>query len=267
MITEISAPKLMVISDLHVGNPFSKAKARTIEFLYWAANNGYDICINGDGFEIAQTSFSKLAREVPEVFHALKSVTARGRNVYYIVGNHDILLENFLNDWGGFKVAPFLNVWSGEQRIRVEHGHLYDPFFVRQPVLYEFVTWFAGLFLKVSPGLYKAWIGFEKLKSKYLWRKVIGGKGIDGENAAFAIAAEELLNRGFDTVIFGHTHHAGEVDFGPGRRYFNSGSFMLGTAYIEISDGKVALKFWDERSNTKPNAIALPKIEKIAEAG
>ena len=135
MITEIRDQKLVVISDLHLGNPFSQAKKSTVEFFYWAAANGYDIVINGDGFEIAQVSFAKIARDVPEVFHAIKSFTNRGRNVYYVIGNHDIVMEHFLNDWGGFKMAPFLNVWSGDKRIRVEHGHLYDPAFVNNPEL------------------------------------------------------------------------------------------------------------------------------------
>ena len=61
MITEISTCRLLIVSDLHLGNPFSKATRPTVEFLRWAAQNNYDVCINGDGFEIAQVSFSKIA--------------------------------------------------------------------------------------------------------------------------------------------------------------------------------------------------------------
>lgn len=153
MITEIRDRKLVVISDMHLGNPFSRAKTATVEFFHWAGKNGYDVVINGDGFEIAQVSFSKIARDVPEVFHAIKNFTSMHRNLYYVIGNHDIVLENFLNDWGGFKMAPFLNVWSGGRRIRIEHGHLYDPFFVKNPELYEFCTWLAGFALKLHPSL------------------------------------------------------------------------------------------------------------------
>lgn len=57
MITDIRSDKLVVFSDLHLGNPFSHAKYVTCEVLRWASLNGYDIVINGDGFEIAQVSF------------------------------------------------------------------------------------------------------------------------------------------------------------------------------------------------------------------
>ncbi len=245
MITEIRNRKLAVISDLHLGNPFSKAKGPTVEFLAWAQRNDYDVVINGDGFEIAQVSFSKIARDVPEVFHALKTFTGRGRNVYYVIGNHDIVLEHFLNDWGGFKMAPFLNVWSGDQRIRIEHGHLYDPFFVKHPALYEFLTWAAGIPLALHPSLYKLWIKFEKTKSKLLWKKPGEEGGIVGEHQAFREAAVELSRRGFDVVVFGHTHHAGTAPLPEGKRYFNCGSWLMGTPFVEINDGKVELRFWD----------------------
>jgi UDP-2,3-diacylglucosamine pyrophosphatase LpxH len=256
MITEITSKKLVVISDLHLGNPFSKAKNQTVEFLHWAAKNKYDIVINGDGFEIAQVSFTKIARDVPEVFHAIKAVTARGCNIYYIIGNHDIVLENFLNDWGGFKMAPFLNVWSNQSRIRIEHGHLYDAFFVKNPELYEFMTWAAGLLLNFYPRLYKLWIKFEKLQSRFLWKK--DPKSIPGEHPNFIAAARELAQRGFDIVIFGHTHHPGVVDLGQNRKYINSGSWLMGTPYIEINDGQVQLK----RFSLKPPGESPPRTLK-----
>lgn len=246
MITEIRDQKLVVISDLHLGNPFSKAKNPTVEFFHWAAREGYDVVINGDGFEIAQVSFTQIARDVPEVFHAIKSFTAKGRNLYYVIGNHDIAMENFLNDWGGFKMAPFLNVWTGDKRVRIEHGHLYDPFFVKHPELYEILTALAGIPLKLSPSLYKVWIAFEKFKSRFFDRKTVGG--IPGEDPAFRDAAEELSQRGFDAIVFGHTHHAGESVLSNGCAYFNTGSWLMGTPYLLVEDGRLELRHWQRET-------------------
>lgn len=257
MITEIRDQKLVVISDLHLGNPFSKAKNPTVEFFHWAAREGYDIVINGDGFEIAQVSFSKIARDVPEVFHAIKSFTGAGRNLYYVIGNHDIVLENFLNDWGGFKMAPFLNVWSGDKRVRIEHGHLYDPFFANHPELYEVLTMLAGIPLALNPSLYKLWIKFEKLKSRFFHKKVEGAS-IPGEDPAFREAAIELSQRGFDAVVFGHTHHAGRAVLPNGCEYYNTGSWLIGTPYLEVANGKCELKYW-ERSSLQASRSTTPR--------
>lgn len=236
----------MVISDLHLGNPFSEAKKRVIPFLKWAASEKYDICINGDGLEIAQASFTKIAFDVPEFFRLLGEFRKAGREVYYVTGNHDIALEHFLEDWGMMKVSPFLNVNSEGARIRIEHGHIYDPFFVRYPVLYEALTHFAGLLLKLRPELYRMWISFERFTSKLRARK----SGIVGEQPHFREAALELSRRGFDAIVFGHTHHAGETTLETGSVYFNAGSWMLAPHYVKIDHGKVTLEAWTKPSKT-----------------
>lgn len=231
---------MVVISDLHLGNPFSRAKKKVIPFLKWASKQGFDICINGDGLEIAQADFNRVAYEVPEFFRLLREVRNRGREIYYVTGNHDIALEHFLEDWGVMKVAPFLNVTSGTQRIRVEHGHIYDPFFVKHPKLYGALTHFAGYLLKVHPQVYRLWIAFERWKSRLRAKKT----GIVGEHPQFREAAVELSRRGFDAIVLGHTHHAGQSTLETGAKYFNPGSWMLKPHYVLIEKGRVSLESW-----------------------
>ncbi|NOT80338.1 MAG: UDP-2,3-diacylglucosamine diphosphatase [Bacteriovoracaceae bacterium] len=245
MMTTASAHKLVVISDIHLGNPFSKGRDEALSFLKWASSEGFDICINGDGLEIAQVSFDKLAQEIPVVVRTLKEINKRGTNVYYVVGNHDIALENFLEDWGSLKVCPFLNLNSGFARIRIEHGHLYDPFFIKFPNAYEVLTRLAGVFLEIHPSLYKFWINIEKIFASLQWNK----SGIPGELSEFQEAANEICRRGFDAVIFGHTHHMGEVDLPDNKKYYNSGSWLMSFNYLEINNGIIQKKFWS-KSNT-----------------
>lgn len=240
MITNISSERMVIISDIHLGNPFSKTTHVALEFMKWAASQGYDIVINGDGLEMAQASKSKIISEMPEVFRTIKSIRSHGRSIYYVVGNHDMSLENFLEDWGYLKVSPFLNISSGKKRIRVEHGHLYDPFYVKYPRLYENLTHLGGLLLFISPSFYKTWISFEKWKARLRAKRT----GIFGEPPEFAEAAREISRRGFDCVVFGHTHHAGEADLEDNKKYFNPGSWLLSCHYIEISNGNVTLKDW-----------------------
>lgn len=242
MIIDVTTQKMLVISDLHLGNPYSSAKRKLIEFLYWAAKNNYDVCINGDGLEIAQVSFRRLAEDVPEVFRAVKAISRAGNRVFYVVGNHDILLEHFLEDWGSLIMAPFLNVTCGAQRIRIEHGHLYDPFFVKYPRLYEFMTWMGGFALMAHPSLYKLWIKFEEMKSRlrHFFKTKNGVDELIGEHPDFMVAAEEICARGFDAVIFGHTHHVGRRPL-PHGTYINSGSWLIGPHFIEINPHVVTI--------------------------
>ncbi len=243
MITATHSDRMVVISDLHLGNPFSNSGRAIVAFLKWATAENFDICINGDGLEIAQSSFAKMTRDVPEFLRALSEIRRSGREVYYVVGNHDIALEHFLDDWGMMKASPFLNVTSNKKRIRIEHGHLYDPFFVKHPILYEFLTSLAAIPLHFFPRSYRLWIRFERWKSGRRAKKT----GIVGETREFREAAAEIARRGFDAVVFGHTHHAGTVTLEHGAVYLNPGSWLLGTHYVEINHGEVRLKTWSPK--------------------
>jgi len=239
MITRADSPRMVVISDLHLGNPFSSVRRRTVSFIHWAAANGYDICVNGDGFDVAQVSLGRFTHDVPEVLQALRGAIDKGSAVYYVVGNHDIVFEHFLIDWGGFKLAPFLNVRCGNLRVRVEHGHLYDPFFVLSPRLYDFCTWLGGLALALHPSLYRSWIRFERLRSRFTRKR--GMSGIEGEPLSFFESAGRIEARGFDAVVFGHTHHTGWAELPLGGRYINPGSWMLSPHFVKIEDDKTEL--------------------------
>lgn len=233
MIIDADEDRLFVISDLHLGNPSSTARTRLVEFLDYARITGTSVCINGDGFEMLQTSFSRLASDAVPVLNALRRLMRDGNRVYYLVGNHDISLEHFLEDWLFTQIAPFLNLRSGDARVRIEHGHLYDPWFVRYPKSYEAGARVLGLALLVHPDVYSA---YAKVQARAAARR----RGDPPDE----VAAEMLLARGFDTVIFGHTHNACDVQLANGH-YVNSGNWLQGSSYVEIDNGKVELKKWE----------------------
>lgn len=239
-----SERRLLVVSDLHIGNPFSQARRLLHAFFRFVEDSGYSLCINGDGIDIAHASFAHLAVDLPEVIDGLRRIARRNGAIYYVVGNHDLQLSHFLDDWGAVTVVPFLNLRSGNRRIRIEHGHLYDPFFVNHPALYEAATNAAGYLLRLDPRIYKSWIWYERMRNRVLTR--LGGDDhvLKGEHPAFTVAARELLRRGFDAVVFGHTHVPGSIALGDGQVYCNSGSWMVRGNYVAIEDGEVALHRW-----------------------
>ncbi len=242
MIIECTDSRLLIISDLHIGNPFSHANTQISAFLKYAKRERFNLCINGDGFEILQASFANLAGDSIEILNQIRGLLEDGLSVYYVVGNHDIVLEHFLESWAAIQICPFLNLTSGDQRVRIEHGHLYDPMFVKNPDLYEFLTKAAGPLLHIYPDVYYLWSYYQRLKDKY--RKTPEGE----EESVYHEAAEMLLRRGFDCVVFGHTHKPERVELSNGL-YVNSGNWMRGNSYVEIIDGRIELKTWDPRTH------------------
>lgn len=243
MIIDVEEERLVVISDLHLGNPASTARERVVAFLDYVRSIGASLCINGDGFDMMQTSFSRLAGDALPVIKQIRRIERSGSRVYYVVGNHDLVLEHYLEDLL-VTASPFLNVRSGSRRIRIEHGHVYDPFYAEHPDLYETSTKLAGYVLFANPDVYSlytrvaAWYGG--------WR---------GSGSHYHEAADMLLRRGFDTVVFGHTHNAEVVELEHGR-YVNSGNWQTGRSYVEIIDGDVQLRSWQEWRSSDPGVLA-----------
>jgi UDP-2,3-diacylglucosamine pyrophosphatase LpxH len=60
MIIDTVQERLLVVSDLHVGNPYSAATRNLGQFFELAEQGRYNVCINGDGFEILQARFASL---------------------------------------------------------------------------------------------------------------------------------------------------------------------------------------------------------------
>ena len=252
MIIETAQERLLIVSDLHIGHPYSAASRNLGGFFEYARRGRYNLCINGDGFEILQARLSHLAADAAVVVRGLRHLMDSGLSVFYVIGNHDIVLENFIAEWGGFQITPFLNVVSSGCRIRVEHGHLYDPYFVRSPRAYEWLTKAAGPILGLAPDVYRLWSSYEDLRQKHLPRTSSAWVG-----SPYREAARVLLSRGFDVVVFGHTHRAEDVTLAPGRRYVNSGTWLRGGNYVQIDGGQVSLRDWVEQGGASSDSRAI----------
>jgi UDP-2,3-diacylglucosamine pyrophosphatase LpxH len=249
---EAAEEHLVIVSDLHLGNPASSARTRLVAFLDHIRDTGASVCINGDGFDILQTSFSRLAADAIPVINRLKTLRADGCKIYYIIGNHDIVLEHFLEEWSLCRLSPFLNLRSGDRRIRIEHGHLYDPFFARSPTLYGIATHLARYALFAVPDTYELWASAQRRLQEARRRRVgrAGPADDTGHRRSLLLgspyheAASMILRRGFDAVVFGHTHIAEMVTL-PEGVYANSRNWLSGASYVEITNGELVLRTWE----------------------
>lgn len=251
MRTTAREERLLVVSDVHMGNRLHRTRRAFTEFVQFALDHRYSICINGDGIDIAQLSLSYLVSDITPSLGLFLKFGDNDLRIYYTVGNHDIALEHFLNDVGRMKVVPFLSVHSGDQRIRIEHGHMYDDMFLRFPRIYFVFTLIGRLAIGISPKVYNAlhefnvafiafsgWAlsGFGLFKKK---AKEPDKNRIPGERDCFRDGAEASGVRGFDAVIFGHTHLQGALTLDHGLRYYNTGGWFDNPHCVAIDQGRI----------------------------
>ena len=252
MKINVAEERLLVISDIHLGNSFFHADRELRHFLDMVADEGYNLCINGDGVDLLQTSLLRMTGQLSRALEPLDRLVRRGCRIYYTIGNHDIVLEHFIDDFSFLQVAPFLNLTSGDRRIRVEHGHLYDPIFSKHPQFYFWATRLGGMFLNIHPSLYHFHSGWKRAARFVRGRREKASEssvGIKGESPKFLEAVHELWQRGFDTVVFGHTHLQGQVFDDRGRSYYNTGSWFRRPHYLKIEHGEVELREWSRGSS------------------
>jgi UDP-2,3-diacylglucosamine pyrophosphatase LpxH len=242
---------MLVVSDIHMGNRLHRTRREFTAFVQFALDHRYSVCINGDGIDIAQLSLSLLVSDLTPSLGLFLKFWENDLRIYYTVGNHDIALEHFLTDVGRMKVVPFLSVSSGDKRIRVEHGHMYDDMFLRFPRIYYSFTLIGRLAIGISPKFYQwlhagndAFVAFSEwaLSGFGLFRKPAPPPDenfIKGERACFREGAEASGSRGFDAVIFGHTHFEGTATLSDGIKYYNTGGWFGDPYCVAIDNGRL----------------------------
>jgi UDP-2,3-diacylglucosamine pyrophosphatase LpxH len=243
MLIDVDEERLIVISDLHLGNPYSLATRRLRTFIDYVVDGGFSLCINGDGVDILQGRLGRVTQHGIEVMELLRKFESSGRRLYYVVGNHDIVLEQALHTWMSEYLTPFLNVQSGNLRVRIEHGHTYDAFFVASPRVYELLAMAATPFLHLYPDVYRLWAASTRARLR-------AGRILVGTPQEYSSAEQEaaamIACRGFDVVVFGHTHRPEQVDLPHGASYLNCGNWLRDTTFVQIADNSASLLEWRE---------------------
>jgi UDP-2,3-diacylglucosamine pyrophosphatase LpxH len=252
MKTNVREGRLLVVSDVHMGNSLHRTRRAFTEFVQFALDHRYSVCINGDGIDLAQLSLSHLVSDITPSLELFLQFGENDLRIYYTVGNHDIVLEHFLAEVGRMKVLPFLSVTSGDKRIRIEHGHMYDDMFLRFPRIYFTFTLIGRLAIAVSPKFYAALHDFNVAFVKFSeWalsgfglfgpkkEKEIDENTIVGERDCFREGAEATGSRGFDVVTFGHTHFHGTATLSDGVKYYNTGGWFGDPHCLAIDNGNI----------------------------
>jgi UDP-2,3-diacylglucosamine pyrophosphatase LpxH len=218
----------VVISDIHLGSDNCQARelVHFLEQIRRGAMPTRRLIVNGDVFD--SIDFRRLRKQHWRVLSLLRKLSDEIQ-ITWITGNHDGPAE-IVSHLLGVTVRDEVVVNSGGKWILFLHGHRFDEFISRYPV----ITWFAdriyNLLQKLDRSHYFAKLA--KRKSKTFLRcaaKV--------EHDAVRYAAWH----GCDAVCCGHTHHPAARTAGP-TAYYNSGCWTEKPChYLTVLDGVVEL--------------------------
>ncbi len=218
----------LVISDIHLGSDNCQAKALTA-FLQQILDG--EICtrqliIAGDVFD--SIDFRRLKKNHWKVLSQIRHLSDK-IDIVWIAGNHDGSAD-IVSHLLGVRVVEQYIFSSGDQKILVVHGHVFDDFIEDHP----FLTWIADSIYYILQQIDRSHYIARLAKSR---SKVFVRCMEKIQRGAIALARDQ----GCQVAICGHTHLAKAVTQGD-VHYFNSGCWTENpTSYLTIRRGRVEL--------------------------
>ena len=235
------------ISDVHLGTRGCKADL-LLDFL--RRNEADRLYLVGDiidGWRMRRSWF--WASSHSAVIQQILCKARGGTAVFYIPGNHDELLRDYIElEVSGIRlVKEAVHVTADGRRLLVVHGDDFDGVVRYARWLALLGDWAYDLTIRLNHvfNLLRRRLGYPYWSlSAYLKFKVKNAVQFVGEFAE-AIAAE-ARQRGVDGIVCGHIHHAEIRDLG-GVLYCNDGDWVEScTALVEHFDGTLEIIRWAE---------------------
>lgn len=233
--------KVYFVSDAHL--ELSKKKTdredKLLRFFEIVKSDGKYLYIVGDLFDFWFEYKYTVPAGYFRVLASLHDLTRSGIEVYYIPGNHDFWMKDYLKKQVGVRLTG--DRYEAEHfgvKILITHGdgiRVDDRGyrFIKRIFRNRFCIW---LFSQLPPDLaYRLAMSTSKASRNYTTSRNI----IDSTD--YIEFAKRENERGFDAVIMGHVHKPEIEQAGPGL-YINCGDFINNYSYLDLNEEGFELK-------------------------
>jgi UDP-2,3-diacylglucosamine pyrophosphatase LpxH len=234
----------LILSDVHLGS--SNCQAKQLRHLLQRIGEGEipvrRLILNGDLFD--SLDFRRLNSSHWKVLSQLRKLSSHVE-VIWLVGNHDGSAD-IVSHLLGVSVRDDYVLESGDQKLLVLHGHVFDQFLDKHPIL----TWMADCLYAFLQWIDRTHTIAKRAKhsSKTFLRCA---KQIEEG------AAEMARKRGCTAVCCGHTHSPC-VRVDQAVPYYNSGCWTeLPCTYLTVHEGVVRLH------TDRPVAVTVEDTEPV----
>ena len=253
-ITPHSGKKIYFASDFHLGAPTDElSRKRELKIIQWLTHIEKDaqaVFLVGDIFDF----WYEYKRVIPKGFVRLQgkiaSMTDRGIEVYFFLGNHDMWMKQYFSkELGVFMVSNELELKIDDKQFYIAHGDGLGPGdygykFIKKVFRNKFCQF---LFSGLHPSIGLSMAQYFSNKS----RIHTGTKDINysDKNAEwlYQFSKETLKTNPVDFFVFGHRHLPMDIRI-EHSRYLNLGEWLNFHTYGEYHQGEMILKVWGDGS-------------------
>ena len=256
------------ISDVHLGSPGCKASLLT-DFL--RRNECEQLYLVGDIFDgWKMKSRFYWTPEHSRVIKAIISKARRGTKVYYLTGNHDGFMRQFVKNQlrlGKIRVAnEIVHTTADGRRLLVLHGDGFDDVVNGAPLLayagdaaYESLIWSSAQLNKLGAQFGLPYWSLSAFAKNAVKTVVQALSGVDNK------ILHRCRQQNLQGVVTGHTHHAEIRLLRPGITSFNCGDWVEScTALGEDHEGNIEILTYQPatplREEMPAQANAQPRL-------
>lgn len=236
------------ISDAHLGENFQERekhkKERLESFLAMVAEKGEKLFVVGDLFDFWFEYKHAIPKEHLQIILKLADLKKRGIELYYITGNHDHWLGDFLSREVGFTIyRDQANIIIDNKKVHIIHGDGLARNDVGYRILKKILRNRVNIFLYrlITPDIGIPLAKFVSGKSRGYTQKRPKESFLD----EYRQYARDRLKAGDDVVIIAHTHVPEQIESDQGL-YFNTGDWVENFTYVEYDQGGFKLKKWEQ---------------------
>lgn len=229
----------LFVSDAHIRTDRSDRARRFIRFLGEMKNGITDLYILGDLFEFWFEYNIVVPKRYFRVLVALHELAREGKTLHYLLGNHEVMIGDFLLDLGFRLYRKETRLVIDGRRVLIDHGHrvdqrIWSAFWsgiMGSPVnraLYRLLHPDAGIFLAQAIAHLS-----RRQKRRPAIRSML-------EN----YARRRLREPDIDIVMLAHCHQPVVQEISPGKFYVNTGDWINHFSYAVIDQGRIRLEYY-----------------------
>jgi len=242
--------RTIFISDVHLGTKGCKAELLNSFLKAHRCENLFLVGDIIDGWRISSTKWYWPSAHNRVVRQILRKSEKEKTNVFYVVGNHDEFLREYIAEhnfeMGNIKIVnEFRHETAKGENLWVIHGDAYDGITRHHRWValagdagYNFLLWSNRWFNGIRRAFNLPYWSLSKA-IKHKVKKAVSYI-FEYENTV----ARETAKRKLDGVVCGHIHHA-EMKTINGIRYYNCGDWVQScTAIVEDMAGNLDIVTW-----------------------
>ncbi|MEO0093889.1 MAG: UDP-2,3-diacylglucosamine diphosphatase [candidate division WOR-3 bacterium] len=240
------------ISDAHISNNDWHNTNLLLSFFESISNKAKSLFILGDLFELCFRYRQRIPETNRQILKRLKELRATGIPVYYLLGNHDYWVRDFVKN--DDELSEFLPT---EQTNESDDGILAKTFQIANldgkkayvghgdEIDHSILTVLSRTILRSQSNPFVYCLLHPKLGLAYArWiesvaRNLADSMGVVGKFESFA--QKKIVREGYDIVILGHTHKPRFQKIGAGY-YLNTGNWIDDYNYVVIEDSQPRLE-------------------------